>query len=204
MRVPAWFPIIGGRGGGGPAVQRGQPTPDQAYGFPPDPRIGQPSIAVPAQRGMSGGGNFWGAWFFPTVPQATQFAQPPAEPHWGRLRQWNVPPDPTGSFHILRHYDWGAAGYGYKPGQITTNPIGAGVVPAFRAGQATREPGQVATVANRTFVFYNMQTVNWGLQPATSPLLPPDVLAQLLGPVGAPAAVSDPNLPTSLAVMQGA
>lgn len=202
MRIPAWFPVLGSLSG--PALQRGAPTPEQAYGFAPDGQIGAPSIAAPAQPGMSAAGKYWGAWFFANNPKAVQWNQPPGEPHWGLRQTWNLPMDPTGSYHVLRHYDWGAAGFGYKPGQITTNPIGGGIVAQQRVGQATREPGQVAQVANNTFVFYNQQTINWGLQPATAPLLPPDVLAQMLGPIGAPAAVTDPNLPTFAAIMPGA
>ena len=190
MRWPVWFTASPSNA----AVQRGAPTAAEANGVQTSPYIGPavPGIAGPVQTNMPG----WGPWYVATSNRAVQTGAPPAQPAWA-LRsphQWATPPDPVGHYHVLRHYDWGAEGFGYIPGQITSNPIGAGVVTTpNRAGMATRPPGGVAQVRNKTFIFYNQQMQNWGIQPGTAPLYPPEILAQLIGPLASAAALPNPG-----------
>jgi hypothetical protein len=189
MRLPIWFPTFGAGGGGNnAAVQRGAPTPNDAYGIAAAPVAGIATMPVAIEPTLGARGV---PWYTGENNYARQTGSPPGQPAWSvrQPRNWLTPPNPTGGYHVLPRYDWGAAGFGYIPGQITTNPIGAGIVAMNRAGTATRPPGGVAQVANKTFIFYNQQTINWGIQPGTSPLYPPEILAQLLGPLGAAAAL---------------
>lgn len=188
MKFPVWF----GPRPSNAAVQRGMPTPAQAEGLtlPGVPTQEQPIILA----GPMPPGTF--PWLSSANNDVIQRGAPEIDGRMARrTSMWNVPISPPrgpGNYHTLRTYDWGAAGFGYMPSQITTNPIGGGQFANLRVGQATREPGQVAQVANNTFVWYSLQMQNWGIQPGNSPIYAPDILRQLMGPLASAAALPNP------------
>lgn len=106
---------------------------------------------------------------FPTPESRPEMRDPP----WIHLVPFG-----TTSYSPAPPYDFGAAGFASRQGIVFSNPIGAGIV----VSRDRLYPLPMATAAYVDGqIFWNSQVQNQGRQPINAGILPPGVLAQLLG-----------------------